>query len=92
MAKKTRTIIWENISHGDFQQEKHLFVNIHNVSSVEKMLNSCCYLLIADDDSEEVAQRKDDAKRVSKELIETGESYFGWVTYTAPRILHGLDS
>ena len=95
MAKKTKTAIVETISHGDFQQERILFVNLHNVSSVKKMLNSCCYLLMPDADYEEgaamvstpykeiVAQRLEAAKRVSRELLETGESNIGWVTYTA---------
>lgn len=95
MTKKYKTRIVEIISHGDFQQERILFVNLDNISSVKKMLNNCCYLLMPDADYEEgaamvstpykeiLSQRLEDAKRVSRELLETGESNIGWVTYTS---------
>ncbi len=91
MATKTR--VRETISHGDFQQDRYENVDLTDIASVIGLLNSCSYLLLPEADfadgaamvsrsyKEIVARRLEAAKRLSRELLETGESNIGWVTY-----------
>ena len=93
MAKKTKTLVRETISHGEFHKDRFLYVDLKDVSSVLRLLNSCSYLLLPEADfadgaamvsssyEEIVARRLEDAKRVSSELLEANESHVGWVTF-----------
>ena len=93
MATKTKTRVRETISHGDFQQDRYEDVDLTDIASVIGLLNSCSYLLMPEPDFAEgcamvsrtyeecVAGRLADAKRVSSELLKSGESEIGWVTY-----------
>ena len=93
MQTKTKTRVRETISHGDFQQDRYENVDLNDISSVIKLLNSCSYLLMPEPDFAEgcamvshtyeecVAGRLKDAKRVARELLKSGESEIGWVTY-----------
>lgn len=91
MATKTR--VRETISHGDFQQDRYENVDLTDIASVIGLLNSCSYLLLPEADFADgaamvsnsyediVARRLKDAKRVAGELLKSGESEIGWVTY-----------
>ena len=81
MATKTKTRVRETICHGDFQEDRYEELDLSDIASVIKLLNSCSYLLIEEQDVAEVAARSKEAKRVARELLKSGESQIGWVTY-----------
>lgn len=94
--------VQEVINHGDTNAVRLIEVNLDDIDSVTDMLNSCSYLRLPDpsfgqDDgvvlvsrsyNEIVADRRDDAERIARELDDNGVSEIGWVEYRVLRRAH----